>query len=111
MSKVDEVIVRTPGVLGGRAHVSGTPICVKDVVAWCDFNLESLLDDRILKALAQLDGKQVRAALQYYWNHRSEIEEDFEAELKLLVELQKGRTVREFLLNPNPPKEGVGLAS
>jgi len=83
MSSADKFIVRTPGILGGRPRIEGTRISVKDIVALYQMHLDSIIVERILKDFPHLKEEQVRAALQYYREHREEIEAEFEVEREL----------------------------
>lgn len=72
-------IVRTPGVLGGEAHVAGHRIRVRDVVAARD--LGGLTPEEIAAtAYPGLTLAEVYAALGYYEDHRQEIDQAFHEE-------------------------------
>ncbi len=64
-------IVITPGVRGGKPHLSGTRITVDDVV---------VMHLRLGLSLPEIAGKYdlspaaVHAAMAYYYDHREEIE-------------------------------------
>ncbi len=72
-------IVKTPGVRGGKAHINGTRICVKDIVHLHKWGkkpeeMQEYYSDRPL-TLAE-----VYAALAYYYDHSEEIEAEIAAE-------------------------------
>jgi uncharacterized protein (DUF433 family) len=60
-----EHIVKTPGICGGRACIAGHRIRVMDIVVW-----------------SQLRGysADIHAALAYYFDHRAEIDGEFQAD-------------------------------
>ena len=74
------MIVRTPGVLGGRARIAGTRIAVSHVVAMVEAGFT--VDD-VLREYPQLTRGQVEEALRYYEEHREEIDADLEEDERL----------------------------
>jgi uncharacterized protein (DUF433 family) len=79
-------IVKTKGVVGGKARIAGTRIRVMDVVVWYEHSHWSV--KRILKEFPTITAADVHAALAYYHDNREEIEESFRA---------AERTVQEFI--------------
>ena len=78
-------IVRTPGVLGGEAHVACHRIRVRDVVAARD--LGGLTPEEIAAtAYPSLTLGEVYAALGYYEDHRQEIDQAVQEESQSVVE-------------------------
>ncbi len=75
-----KTIVKTPGVLGGRARIAGTRIAVSHVVAMVK---EGLTVDEILQEYPHLTREQVEAALRYYEEHREEIDAELEEEERI----------------------------
>ena len=73
-------VVKTPGVLGGRARVAGTRIAVSHVVALvkAGFTVED-----VLREYPGLTREQVEEALRYYEEHRGEIDAELEDEERL----------------------------
>ena len=68
---LDEHIVITPGIRGGRPHVTGHRITVQDIVIWHNnlgYTVEKIADDYNLELAA------VNAALDYYHDHKEEID-------------------------------------
>lgn len=73
------LIVKTPGVRGGKARLDGTRVCVVDVVR---SHQRGATPAQIIEDLPTLTLAQVHAALAYYEGHRQEIEASFAAEVK-----------------------------
>jgi uncharacterized protein (DUF433 family) len=69
-----EHIIKTPGVCGGRACISGHRIRVADIVAWHERRGYSV--DEIVGLFPGLTLADVHAALAYYFDNRAEIEAD-----------------------------------
>jgi uncharacterized protein (DUF433 family) len=67
------VVVRTPGVCGGRARIAGTRITVWGLVRHGQLGLT---DDAILEATPGLSREQLEAALLYGAEHAEEIARD-----------------------------------
>ena len=74
---LDRHIEMTPGVRGGRPRIAGTRITVADIV---------IMHLRLGQSLEEIAGKydlelaDVYAAMAYYYDHRSEIDESIEAD-------------------------------
>jgi uncharacterized protein (DUF433 family) len=79
-------IVRTPGVLGGKPHITGHRISVQDVVIW--HKQMGLSVDEIATKY-DLSPDDVQAALKYYADHRSEIEESIRASQAFADEMRQ----------------------
>jgi len=73
-----EHIEKTPGVCGGRACVVGHRIRVADIVAWHERRGYS--PDEIVAMFPGLALADVHAALAYYFDNRSEIAYDLQAD-------------------------------
>ena len=71
-----EHITKTPGVCGGRACIAGTRIRVMDLVGLSDG--AGLSAENIVEYFTDITLADVHAALAYYYDHRDEIEADFE---------------------------------
>lgn len=67
-------IIKTLGVCGGKACVTGTRVRVMDVVIWHERLGWSA--DQIVSEIPNLTLGDVYASLAYYFDHREEIEED-----------------------------------
>jgi uncharacterized protein (DUF433 family) len=83
----ESYVTRTPGLLGGEPHIEGHRIRVRDVVAARD--LGGLTPEEIAaNVYPDLTLAQVYAALAYYEDHRTEIDQSA-AEEALFVEAFK----------------------
>jgi uncharacterized protein (DUF433 family) len=72
-------IVRTPGVLGGRARIAGSRVRVSDIVLaryFHNYSAEEIVGEEVYPFLTLAD---VFAALAYYHDHKDEIEAEYEA--------------------------------
>jgi len=81
---IGTLIVRTPGIRGGRPHIAGTGVSVRRIVV---LYKEGLSPEEIADEFGHLNLAQVHAALAYYHANREEIESDLaeeEAEAKRL---------------------------
>ena len=65
-------IVKTPGVMGGRARVRGKRIRVMDIVAW--MQMEPWGPEEVVANFDGLTLADVHAALAYYYDNRLEVE-------------------------------------
>jgi uncharacterized protein (DUF433 family) len=72
-----EHITKTPGLCGGRACIAGHRIRVMDIVLWHEEAGKSAAE--IVATFPGISVADVYAALAYYYDHRAEIEADFEA--------------------------------
>ena len=64
-------IVATPDVLGGKPHIIGRRISVRDIVIWHE-HFGKTPDE--ISSDYELDLAQVYAALAYYFDNREEID-------------------------------------
>ncbi|MGA2061423.1 MAG: DUF433 domain-containing protein [Thermoguttaceae bacterium] len=64
-------IESTPGTRGGKPRITGTRICVSDVVIWTE---RGRSPEEIVTDFPQLSLSDVFAALAYYYDHREEID-------------------------------------
>ena len=71
-------ISKTPNVCGGRACITGHRIRVMDIVAWHE--MRGMAPDQIVDMFPGITLGDVHAALAYYFDHRSEIEDEFRKE-------------------------------
>jgi uncharacterized protein (DUF433 family) len=82
-----EHIEKTPGVCGGRARIAGHSVRVMDIVVWHE--MRGYSPDEIAGMFPGLTLADVHAALAYYFDHREEIETEFnldeEAGKELLI--------------------------
>jgi len=68
-------IESTPGVMGGKPRVAGRRITVQDIAVWC-VRLGRGVDE--VAAEYDLTLAEVHAALAYYFDHRTEIDQSIE---------------------------------
>ncbi|HEY3963224.1 MAG TPA: DUF433 domain-containing protein [Planctomycetaceae bacterium] len=73
-----EHIVKTPGACGGRACIAGHRIRVADISVWHERRGYS--PDEIVSLFPGLCLADVHAALAYYFDNRTEITYDLEAD-------------------------------
>lgn len=74
---IGTLIIRSPEVLGGRPHITGTRVSVQRIAAWYKMGLNA---EEISERMGNLKLAQVYAALTYYHANQSEIEEYLMAE-------------------------------
>jgi uncharacterized protein (DUF433 family) len=71
LKTLDEHIVSTPGVMGGKPRIAGHRISVQDVAIWRNelgYTVEQIANDY------NLNLADVHAALAYYYDHKEEID-------------------------------------
>ena len=77
------IIVQTPGTCGGRARIDGSRISVRNVVEAYEGFLRSMFIQQYVQEHPQLDPHEVQAALNYYDEHRTEIDQEIADEREL----------------------------
>ncbi len=80
------MIVKTPGTCGGQPRIAGTRIKVKHVYTWVE--RMGMTPAQVVAEYPHLTLAQVHAALEYYQEHRDEIQRDIENEERLVAELK-----------------------
>ena len=75
--EIGSMIIRTPGICGGRPRITGTGMSVRRVVIWYKLGLTP---EEIADRVGPLSLAQVHAALAYYHANREEIETALAAE-------------------------------
>lgn len=83
---LDEHIVITPGIKGGRPRIAGHRITVQDIVIWHEWmgrTVDEIADDY------QLGIADVYAALAYYHDHREEIDKQIKDDEEFVDALKK----------------------
>ena len=75
-----EHIVKTPGICGGRACIAGHRIRVLDIVVWNQ--MRGYSPDEVVAMFPGISLADVYAALAYYFDNRSEIDEEFASDEK-----------------------------
>lgn len=76
----------TPGMVGGKPHIAGHRITVQNIVIWHDrmgMSADEIATDYDL-TLAD-----IYAALAYYFDHRTEIDESIRADEEFANQLKK----------------------
>lgn len=68
---IGTLIIRTPGILGGRPHIQGTRLSVQRVAAWYKKGLNA---EEIVERIGTASLAQIYAALTYYHANKTEIE-------------------------------------
>ena len=81
-----EHIISTPDVFGGKPRIAGHRIRVLDIVAWHE--KRGLSPDEIVVMYPGLTLSDVHAALAYYFDHRTEIEAEFQHEADTVTALK-----------------------
>src|SRR6266404_200971 len=71
------MIIRTPGILGGKPRIKGHRVGVHRVAGWWKLGLSI---EEIGERLSTLTPAEIHAALAYYHLHREEIESYLEEE-------------------------------
>ena len=79
-------IVKTKGVVGGKARIAGSRIRVMDVVAWYE-NGASVAE--VIANFPSLTPADVHAAMAYYCDNRDEIEAQFAADERFEEEFRR----------------------
>lgn len=79
-------IESSPGIAGGKPRIAGHRITVQDIVLWHE--RMGLSADEIC-ADYDLELAEVYAALSYYFDHRSEIDESIRDGAAFVAELRK----------------------
>jgi uncharacterized protein (DUF433 family) len=76
-TELGAMIVRTPGVLGGKPRLKGHRVGVHRIAGWWKLGLTV---EEIGERLSSLTPAEIHAALAYYHLHREEIETYLETE-------------------------------
>lgn len=78
-------IAKVQGVCGGKACIKGHRIRVMDIVAWHE--MRGFSADEIVAMFPGITLSDVHAALAYYFDHRPEIDDDFQHDKQSTKEL------------------------
>ncbi len=71
VTDIGTLIVRTPGICGGRPRIAETRISVQRIAAWYKTGMNA---EEIVERMGNVTLAQVYAALTYYHANREEIE-------------------------------------
>lgn len=77
VTDIGTLIVRTPGICGGRPRIADTRVSVQRIAAWYKMGLNA---EEIVGRMGNLTLAQVYAALTYYHSNQTEIETYLTAE-------------------------------
>jgi uncharacterized protein (DUF433 family) len=80
-------IVKTPGTCGGKPRIAGQRIRVQDIVLW---NEEGRSPEEIAGEFPPISLADIHAALAYYFDHRSEIDADIQADEDFVRQFKSG---------------------
>jgi uncharacterized protein (DUF433 family) len=83
---LDDHIVTTPGIKGGRPRITGHRITVQDIAVWHEW-LGRTVDE--IASDYDLSLADVYAALAYYHDHREEIDKEIKDGEELIERLKK----------------------
>jgi uncharacterized protein (DUF433 family) len=86
LKTLDEHIVSTPKVMGGKPRIAGHRISVQNIVIWhyeLEYTVEQIAGDY------NLNLADVYAALAYYHDHKQEIDKSIEDDEKFVEEMKK----------------------
>lgn len=83
---LDQRIVITPGISGGKPRINGHRITVQNIVIWHD-RLGWSADE--IASEYNLDLADIYAALAYYFAHRETIDESIEEGKSFIEELRR----------------------
>ena len=70
-NEIDSLIVKSPGVLGGRPRIRGHRVAVHRIAGWWQLGLSI---EEIAEKHSTLSPAEIHAALSYYHLHRTEID-------------------------------------
>lgn len=95
-----DLIIRTPGIVGGRPRINGTRMSVQTIAGWYKqgYSVEEIADQYEHLTLAQ-----IYAALAYYHANQEEIEADLRAEETLYDQLSRKRHAQKKTRRQNTP--------
>ena len=85
-TELDSMIIRTPGVLGGKPYVQEHRIKVHRVAGWWKLGLTV---EEIGERLSTLTPAEIHVALAYYHLHRPEIDSYLEEERVVCQSLER----------------------
>ncbi len=86
-STATERIVSNPDVCGGKPCIAGSRIRVQDVYIWHE--IQGLTADEIVSRFPHITMADVYAALAYYWNHRTEIQQQMDEETAFVERMKQ----------------------
>jgi uncharacterized protein (DUF433 family) len=101
---MDERIVKTPGVCGGKARIAGHRVRVLDIVIWHEH--QGMTPDEIVAHIPTITLADVHTALAYYFDHVQEIQEEIRVDRAYSEEFRRDHpSLLDAKLNQEPFKE------
>ncbi|MEA2574162.1 MAG: hypothetical protein QOH93_1460 [Chloroflexia bacterium] len=95
---IGTLIIRKPGVRGGRPHIAGTGVSLRTIVY---MQREGLTPDEMVRRMPHLSHVHVYAALAHYYANKEEVDTEMaelEAEETRLEEELLARLARQQLV-------------
>jgi uncharacterized protein (DUF433 family) len=86
VSSIAEHIVITPGTCGGKPRIAGHRITVQDIVIWHEH--QRMSPPEIVAMYEGITLADVHAALAYYFDHPTEIEETIKRDACFASEIE-----------------------
>ncbi|MCZ0941231.1 MAG: DUF433 domain-containing protein [Caldilineaceae bacterium] len=93
IKSLDQHIEITPGIVGGKPRIAGHRITVENIVIWHE-RMGMCADE--IAAQDDLSLSEVYAALAFYFDHRTEIDQSMEDSETFVEELRR-RTPSKLL--------------
>jgi uncharacterized protein (DUF433 family) len=94
---LNDHIVSTPGIVGGRPRIAGHRITVADIMVWHELMGQSADE---IAADYNLDLADIYAALAYYFDHREEIDTQIQED-EAFIEAMRRQTPSLLADNPS----------
>ena len=88
-TELGSMIVRTPGIIGGKPHIRGHRVGVHRVAGWWK---QGLSIEEIGEELSTLSSAEIFAALAYYHLNKTEIDGYLEEERGACRELERQKS-------------------
>jgi uncharacterized protein (DUF433 family) len=88
-TELGSIIVRTPGILGGKPHIRGHRVGVHRVAGWWKRGLSI---ENISEELSTLSSAEIFAALAYYHLNKAEIDGYLEDERTACRQLESQKS-------------------
>ena len=85
-SVIQEHVVQTPGICGGKPRIAGHRIKVQHIVIWHE--RMGMSPDEIVANHPTLTLADVYAALAYYWDHKDQIDANIREDEAFVADLQ-----------------------
>ncbi|HEY0455663.1 MAG TPA: DUF433 domain-containing protein [Verrucomicrobiae bacterium] len=89
-TELGSMIVRTPGILGGKPHIRGHRVGVHRIAGWWKLGLSV---EQISEELPTLNSAEIFAGLAFYHLNKAEIDGYLEEERSVARELQRQQSI------------------